>query len=266
MRSTGTGAIGSARLSGSRGSEFKSPVPDQSDTINTMRLTKFKHHYFNTIPNILLLFGAGFLILAYGPLLKDEAWYKLKQIKNQQYVIGSKGTEPTSIFARLISSSPVTLTPVNTDFSMIIEKIGIDAPIVADVPVTDENAYNEALKHGIAHASVSQYPSKDPGNTYLFAHASINFWSLGKYATVFNLLGKLDLKDRIHVYFKNQDFVYEVVNKETLAGWNTYPLTRPVIEPVLTIQTCDPPGTTLNRLIITAKLVEVKDLSNSNSI
>ncbi|EKE00377.1 MAG: hypothetical protein ACD_22C00036G0004, partial [uncultured bacterium] len=32
---------------------------------------------------------------------------------------------------------------------------------------------------------------------------------------------------------------------------------RPVIEPILTLQTCDPPGTTINRLIVTAKLEKV---------
>ncbi|HSX39020.1 MAG TPA: sortase [Candidatus Saccharimonadales bacterium] len=232
-----------------------------------MNLTKLKHHYFNTIPNLLVLGGIVFLFLAYGPLIRDEIWYKFEQIKGQKYVVGKNSDQTsTSIFGSLLSTSPVILTPVNTDFSIIIEKIGVDVPIVADVPVTDEKAYNEALKRGVAHASVSQYPSEDAGNVYLFAHASINFWSLGQYATVFNLLGKLELKDRVHVFFKNKDYVYEVVNKEVLKGWNTYPLTRPVIEPTLTLQTCDPPGTTLNRLIVTSKLVEVKDLSDSNGI
>ena len=51
--------------------------------------------------------------------------------------------------------------------------------------------------------------------------------------------------------------MYEVVNKEIVKGWNTNPLTRPTIEPILTLQTCDPPGTTINRYVVTAKLVEV---------
>ena len=76
---------------------------------------------------------------------------------------------------------------------------------------------------------------------------------------ILNLLRKLELGDRIHVFRNNTEFVYHVVNKETLKGWNTYPLTRPVIEPILTLQTCDPPGTTLNRLVVTAKLIEVKE-------
>lgn len=223
-----------------------------------MNLKALKHVYFRIIPNVFIFTGVIFLILAYGPLVKDELWYQLKTLKGQEYGLNIANGQADSAFGRFLSTTPITITPVNKDFSVVIEKIGVNAPITADVPVTDERAYNEALKKGVAHASISQYPSKSPGNTYLFAHSSINFWELGKYATVFNLVRKLEIGDRIHVFYQNQDFVYEVVNKETLKGWNTYPLTRPVIEPTLTIQTCDPPGTTLNRLVITAKLIEVK--------
>ena len=79
------------------------------------------------------------------------------------------------MFARLLSSKPIRVKPVNTDFSIVIEKIGVNAPIVADVTVTNEDAYNNALKDGVAHALVSDYPSQEPGNVYLFAHSAINF-------------------------------------------------------------------------------------------
>ncbi len=210
------------------------------------------------ISNILILVGIFCLILAFGPLVRDELWYKLKTIKDQQISLDNPDGQPDSVFARYLSTRPINIEPVNTDFGIVIEKIGVNAPVKADVAVTDEKAYNEALKDGIAHAAVSGYPSSEPGNVYLFAHSSVNFWQLGKYANVFNLLRKLELGDRAHVFYKGQQYVYEVVNKEKLDGWNTYPLTRPVIEPTLTLQTCDPPGTTLDRLVVTAKLVEVR--------
>ena len=105
----------------------------------------------------------------------------------------------------------------------------------------------------------SDYPSINPGNVYLFAHASLNFWDMGKYSTVFNLLRKLENKDKIHLFYNEKHFIYEVVGKEVYKGWNTYPISRPVIEPILTLQTCDPPGTTLNRMVITARLVNYND-------
>ena len=111
----------------------------------------------------------------------------------------------------------------------------------------------------MAHSIASDYPTTSPSNVYLFAHASLNFWSLGKYATVFNLLRKLEYGDKIHLFYKDDQYVYEVVNKETVKGWDTSSITRSVIEPILTLQTCDPPGTTINRFVVTAKLLEKQE-------
>ncbi len=206
---------------------------------------------------LLIIIGIFFIVASFGPLIKDEVWFYLKQFKNQQMSLSTSGGEKDSAFARFLTSTPIQITPVNKDFSLVIEKIGVNAPIVADVPVDNEEAYKEALQHGIAQAITSDYPTKSPSNVYLFAHTSLGFWDLGGYATVFNLLHQLSIGDPIHVFYKNSDYVYIVVNKEIVGGWNTFPLTRPTIEPLLTLQTCDPPGTTLNRLIITAKLKEV---------
>jgi LPXTG-site transpeptidase (sortase) family protein len=209
-------------------------------------------------PNILVALGLLLIVLSVGPIVRDEIWFRLKEAKLQEYRIGDSTAQQDSVFSRFLSTRPVNIEPVNKDFALVIERIGLNTPVKADVSVTNEVAYKEALKEGVAHALVSDYPSNEPGNTYLFAHASLNFWELGKYATTFNLLRKLDWGDRIHVFYKGEIFVYEVVNKEVMKGWNTYPLLRSVIEPTLTLQTCDPPGTTLNRLVVTANLIDVQ--------
>lgn len=234
--------------------------------------TKTEYIVFKSISNILIMFGVLFILFAFGPVISDELWWLLKEVKSQEFIlitnenIESTGNpmgpykEPVkdSIFSRLLSTRPIELEPVNKNFSLVIEKIGVNVPVIRDVSITNQDQYNAALKQGVAHASVSSYPSNEPGNTYLFAHASVNFWQLGKYATVFNLLRKLEIGDRINVFWEGREYVYEVVNKEVLDGWNTYPITRSVIEPTLTLQTCDPPGTTLNRLVVTSNLIEVK--------
>lgn len=210
----------------------------------------------NKLASFLILIGYLLVAVSFGPLIKDEIWFRFKEWKQQKYTIGGEGARD-SVFARFLTSDPIKIVPVDTDFSIVIERIGVNAPIIADVSVSDEKEYREALKHGVAHASVSAYPSSNPGNVYLFAHASLNFFDLGGYATVFNLLRKLDYKDKVHIFYKGSDYLYEVVNKEVSKGWDTLPLTRPVLEPILTLQTCDPPGTTLNRLVVTAVFKEV---------
>lgn len=221
--------------------------------------------YRKILGNFLVIAGFTFVILGFGPVVYDEFSYYLRKTTGTKYVInesritGSVDTiVPSSLFSSLLASNSIDLVPVNTKFSLVIEKIGLNVPIVENVSVLNEQEYLKALKDGIAHASVSNYPSQLPGNTYLFAHSSLDFWRLGKYAKAFNLLNKLEIGDKIHVFYDNRDYVYEVVNSEILAGWNIHPLDRKVLSPVLTLQTCDPPGTTLNRLVVTAKLVNVK--------
>lgn len=234
-----------------------------------MKDTKSKNFYITLFSNVLILLGLVFLAIAFGPLVVDETWYLLKEAKKQDYSLEYKDLfkkkEPEefvedSLFARFLSSSTVVLKPVNTDFSLVIEKIGINVPVVANVSISDKYEYINALKNGVAHASTSPYPSTESGNVYIFAHASLDFWRLGKYSRVFNLLRKVELKDKIYVFYEGKIYTYEVVNKEFLPGWDTYPVKRAVIEPTLTIQTCDPPGTTINRLVVTSKLINVEEL------
>mgnify|MGYP001197289137 FL=1 len=223
---------------------------------------KEKNKKFFNFPNILILLGLIFITLSLGPLITQEIWYFAKESKKQEYsleegedVVVNRNDE-ISVFAGLLTSTPVKIKPINDDFSIVIEKLGVNAPIVSNVSITDEKAYKEALEHGVAHSVSSDYPTTSPSNVYLFAHASLNFWDLGKYATVFNLLRKLDIGDSVNIFYQGDRYIYKVVNREVVKGWNTTSITRSVIEPILTLQTCDPPGTTINRLVVTAKLIE----------
>ncbi len=234
----------------------KAPSKDPKKTLKKIKTFGFLSKFFTILGLILMA-------ISLGPFIQQEAFYYLGQLKNQKFFLSDSApsnqeTITDSPFARLISTRPIALEPVNKDFALVIEKIGVNVPVVKDVTVTDTDAYMQALENGVAHAMVSNYPSQEPGNVYIFAHASLNFWRLGKYATVFNLLRHLKEGDALHVFYENQDFVYKVVGVERHKGFDVYPLTRPVLEPLLTLQTCDPPGTTLNRLVVTAKLVEVR--------
>jgi sortase A len=172
----------------------------------------------------------------------------------------SATTTPTkdhSPFGFLLSKyPPIKVTPVNQDYSIIIEKIGVNAPIVSDVDVAKRSDYMEALKHGVAEAAGSVHPG-EVGNTYLFAHSALDFWDFGPYALVFTLLNRVENGDRVVLFYRGQRYDYTIANKEIVKGFNTEPLGRQYDSPTLTIQTCDPPGTALNRLIVTAKLVKV---------
>ena len=217
----------------------------------------WKTFIIRTFANILIIGGFVILGATYLPIITGEAWYYLKTVKKQEYSLDVPNGEKPSIFARYLSANAIKIEPINKTFSIVIEKIDVSAPIVENVSVIDPVAYNKALDTGVAHAAGSALPGEN-GNVYLFAHSSLGFFRFSKYATVFNLLRKLQNGDKIHVFYQNRDYLYQVINKETVKGWNTVPLTRKVIQPTLTLQTCDPPGTTFNRLVVTAKLLQVR--------
>jgi LPXTG-site transpeptidase (sortase) family protein len=137
----------------------------------------------------------------------------------------------------------------------VIEKIDVNVPIVWDVSINEKDQYLTALKTGVAHASGTNRPSERNGNSYLFAHSTLNPLEIEKYAASFTLLHRLEVGDKISIFNNNTRYDYIVQWKEVVNGFNTEPLTRQPDYPMLTLQTCDPPGIPLNRLIITAKLV-----------
>lgn len=212
-----------------------------------------------TISNFLILTGVLFLLADFGPLVLQVAWYKIRQVRGINYTLEKVGAIPeteVSPFGVLMKKyPPIRVDPLSTEFGIVIEKIGVNAPIVANVNVASYKEYFEALKSGVAHAADSPSPG-EPGNTYLFAHSALDFWNFGKYAKVFTLLGQVEAGDRIVLFYQGRRFDYLVEKKEIFKGFDLTPLLRTYAEPTLTLQTCDPPGTALNRLIVTARLVK----------
>lgn len=215
------------------------------------------------ISNFFLITGLFFLVADFGPLLAQIAWYRVRQIKGINYTLEKVGAVPEteiSPFGVLMKKyPPIRVDPASLDFGIVIEKIGVNAPIVADVNVASYKEYFEALKSGVAQAAGSAKPG-EKGNTYLFAHSALDFWNFGEYAKVFTLLGQVGKGDRVVLFYEGKRFDYVIESKEVFKGFDLTPLLREFAEPTLTLQTCDPPGTALNRLVVMARLVREGEL------
>lgn len=225
--------------------------------LDEIRHWDWKFIIIRTLSNILILGALVYFLSAFWDVIKQETLYTYWNIRGQEFTVDEVKTEEPkeeSPFATLIKQpTPLKVTPKSKQFGVIIEKIGVNAPVVEDVSVTDETAYRQALKKGVAHAKYTAKPGQS-GNAYLFAHSSLDFWNYGPYSGVFNLLRKLKKGNRIVIFYKGERYDYSVISKEVISGFNTEPLLRTFPTPYLTLQTCDPPGMGLNRLIITAEL------------
>lgn len=205
----------------------------------------------------LMLLGMGGVLYSLVPVVNSELGYEISNRLADKTIAAAEETAPAEIsFANLISQvPPMRVTPVNTTNSIVIEKLGVNTPLVWDVDVATPGIYLNALNRGVAHAAGTQRPQNRNGNTYFFAHSTLNPFEIEKYSASFTLLHRLEKGDSITVFNDGYRFDYVVQTKEVVGGFNTEPLTRQPGYPMLTLQTCDPPGVPLNRLIITGRLV-----------
>lgn len=206
----------------------------------------------------LILIGLTLLTLTYGQVVYLEARYRLDKILGYNYRLETQPIEVIDNNQKEAAVKDISIKPINKDFSIVIEVLNVNAPIIKDVPIIDKNSYLESLKNGVAHASFSDYPSTDQGKVYLFAHSSYNFWELGKYSSVFNQLNKLKFGDEINIFYENKRYVYRVDNLEFINDFKVDETSFDSLGNVLTLQTCHPPGTTLYRLVVKSSLVKVE--------
>ena len=178
---------------------------------------------------ILLFFASFILIKIYFPSAKAEVIYQLSK------------------------SLPLKeeIKPVNSDFSIVIPKIRVNANVVKNVDPFDSRIYQKALTKGVAHAKGSGLPGF-PGNVFIFAHSAINWYQASQYNSIFYLTNKLEPGDEIFIYYKGSKYRYSVTEKKIVAASEINYLTNNLNTTSLTLMTCWPPGSNLNRLIILA--------------
>lgn len=145
-----------------------------------------------------------------------------------------------------------SLTPINTDFSLVIDKIGAKSAIVAQVDAGNSRLYQVALKSGIAQAKGTAFPGEGH-NIFLFAHSSADLLTAQRYNSVFYLMHHLIVGDQIRVWYQGIEHIYSVEKKLIVDPSDTKYLSERGSEETLTLMTCWPAGTTFKRLIVIAK-------------
>lgn len=207
-----------------------------------------------------LLFFCGLILFIFilGPLIQAEVKYRTDRILGVKRTVFNTITssdvgQGTSSFSE-IKPSENSIIPVSTEFGIVIEKINANARVIANVNPGNEKQYVEALQQGVAQALGSTEPGEN-GNLYLFSHSTDAPWNIIRFNAIFYLLKELETGDRVVIFYKNKRYDYVVFDKVIASPSDISYLTNRYNYPVLTLQTCDPPGTLLNRLIIRAKLV-----------
>lgn len=225
-----------------------------------------------SIGNFLLLFAIFGVGATFGPSLYYEVQFKISQARGVRYtVIEQNLSQKTSSLGEIMEQQKKEnsqipgfaailagpkeqiLTSKDTDFGILIPKIGANVKVFPNIDPSNKSEYLAVLQKGIAHAKGTVFPGMG-GNIYLFAHSTDNFWDVGRYNAIFYLLKELSPRDQIVVYFENRRYNYAVSETRIIESSDVnYLLKSQEGEETLILQTCWPPGTTWKRLLVFAK-------------
>ena len=138
------------------------------------------------------IFSLGVLlfILIFYPVIWQEAKYSIKQMGPMR-----------------------PIRPMSDEFCIVIPKIRANAKVINNIDPFNSKEYQWALTKGVAHAKGTAYPGH-AGNTFIFAHSSVDWYIANRYNSVFYLLHKLEKGDKIEMYYKKKKYVYEVTVKK----------------------------------------------------
>jgi LPXTG-site transpeptidase (sortase) family protein len=147
------------------------------------------------------------------------------------------------------------------DDRIIISRINRNVPVVRISTETLlrkdwaalESQIQGALQHGVVHYPGTAYPG-DKGNVVITGHSSYFPWDPGRFKDVFALLHQVSVGDEIVVYQDQKKYKYVVYEKKVVRPSQVEVLTQDGADR-LTLITCTPVGTDLNRLIVLAKPV-----------
>lgn len=204
-----------------------------------------KRHHFQS-----LAFGLGMGLLVVGFLMFG--------FFNERFIA------PFITPSLTASSSPIIVDPqekVGPESKVIIPKINVDVPLVYDTPSTAEKDIQNSLENGVVHYPGTAVPGQN-GNVVVVGHSSNNLFNNGKYKFAFVLLNNLQVGDTITMQYGGKRYVYKIYEKVIVKPTDVGVLGPTDRTATLTLITCDPPGTSINRLVVRAEQISPSLESN----
>jgi sortase A len=168
--------------------------------------------------------------------------------------------------SKTLTSTPIISDPnqlnVGSEPKLIIPKINLEVPVVYDEPSIDESAVQRSLERGVLHYGTTPNPGEQ-GHGVVFGHSSNNILNSGKYKFAFVLLKRLEPGDTFYIQKDGKRYVYRVYDKQIVKPTDVSVLqNRAGKTATFSLITCDPPGTSLNRLVVTGEQISPDPSSN----
>ncbi len=170
--------------------------------------------------------------------------------------------------SRHVSSTPIITDPANDKVDpapkVIIPKINVEAPVVYDEPSISDQAVQKALERGVLHYATTPNPG-ERGNVVIFGHSSSNILNRGKAKFAFVLLGWLEKGDIFYLNKGGRRYVYKVYKKMVVNPTDVGVIGQQDQPDTATLITCDPPGTSVHRMVIVGEQISPNPTANKAS-
>ncbi|NIM46591.1 MAG: sortase [Candidatus Aenigmarchaeota archaeon] len=216
---------------------------------------KPKEPYFSK-SNLKKILKYGLILLAFfailngifnAPLFYNRVKFWFKRDNNEVTKAEPTPTpspQPTATFVQEVAPT--------TESRLLIEKIGVDAPIIFVKSIKDEDI-KEGLRKGVVHYNDTALPGEE-GNIFITGHSANYWWEKGDYNYIFSLLDRLEAGDETIIYYHGKKFKYKVFDKKIVEPTDLSVLDQ-TSEPILSLMTCYPPGTDWQRIVIRFKQI-----------
>jgi len=219
-----------------------------------VKLYKIIYIVFSTI----IILGLTYLIINYQSIFNNFGfWYKTDFNNTAE-----NNAENIIVIPKTITTKTEMNLPQIENNSISIPDIEIKAPISWNVKNSPEEVSSK-LRTGVIHLEGTSLPGQT-GNVFITGHSSNYPWIKGNYNNIFSLLNKLVVGNLIQVKYNDNDYLYKVSSMKVVKPTDLSVL-KPTPSPVLSLMTCTPVGTSLNRLIIISDQIYPDPKSNTKS-
>jgi sortase A len=172
--------------------------------------------------------------------------------------------------SRVAAATPLIISSDNvaptTTPEVIIPKINVEIPVDYSETSTNEAAIENDLEDGVVHYPTTVLPGQ-VGNAAFFGHSSNNIFNKGKYKFAFVLLHTLVNGDTFYLTYNDKVYIYKVINRYIVNPSDVGVLgTVSGQTATATLITCDPPGTSLNRLIVVGQQISPNPSTDSQVV
>jgi len=249
-------------------SQFKAKLVTEGRLVSPFSEIKEKYdkpiisQFFGLIVFLVSFFGLGLTI---GPMVAKEASFRISQFQKEVKRVAKKQPpkEQKIKFSDLLGKVEFESipAPVDADFGIVIPKIGVNAKVIANVSPEIPQEFSRALKKGVAHAAGTSLPNQD-GLVFIFGHSTDYAWNVSRYNAIFYQIKDLEIGDEINLFYQGRRYFYKVTEKRIVAAKDTSFLKGKSDNKELILQTCWPPGTTKERLLVFAKPITIETEPN----